>query len=140
MTPHTVLLYGRSLLLSLVATSLARYPDLQVVQAPTWEKVGPWLEKGEPDVLIFDLMDGCDNHILPLVLKHPGLLMIGLDVEANQAVLISGQESRSLTLSQIRGMIDREIEKRGAMEREEQRETHIGSGIEIARFGSISEE
>ncbi len=91
------------MLLSLVATSFTQYPELRVVQAPTWENACRRLEEGEPDVLIFDLRDGCERRILPLLFEHPGLLMIGLDVEANQAVLVSGQETRSRSLPALPG-------------------------------------
>ena len=40
--------------------------------------------------------------LLPLPVKNPGLLMIGLDTESNQAVLVSGKETQLLTLNQIR--------------------------------------
>ncbi len=106
MTTHAVLLYGSSLLLSLVAASLSKVPGYQVAQAPTWKAACDRLEQVEPDVLIFDLTDGCESHILPLLFERPGLLMIGLDVEINQAVLVSGHEGQALSLGQIRGMIE----------------------------------
>ena len=62
---------------------------------------------GVPDVLIFDLANSNESHILPLLLKNPGLLLIGLDTESNQAVLVSGKEAQSLTLNQIREIIER---------------------------------
>jgi hypothetical protein len=42
------------------------------------------------------------HFIVPLLLKNPGLSMIGLDTESNQAVLVSGKEGQSLTLNEIR--------------------------------------
>jgi hypothetical protein len=104
MNSRTVLLYGQSLLLSGVAASLAECPGLQVARAATWAEAGRLLAPPArmPDALIFDLTDARESHILPLLLKNPRLLMIGLDVECNQAVLVSGQEARSLTLDQIR--------------------------------------
>jgi len=55
-----------------------------------------------PDVMIFDLTDACESHILPLLFKNPDLVMVGLDPECNQVMLVSGQEAQSLTLDQIR--------------------------------------
>jgi hypothetical protein len=107
MTSRSVLFYGRSLLLSLVAEDLAQSLDLHVVQAATWAKARRALAEHTPDVLVFDLHDSCESHILPLLLKNPNLLLIGLDTERNQAVLLSGQEANSLTLNQFEQIIRR---------------------------------
>jgi hypothetical protein len=56
--------------------------------------------------LIFDLNGDRESHILPLLLTNPELLMIGLDAECNRAVLVTGQEARSLTLNQLRAMVE----------------------------------
>jgi hypothetical protein len=40
--------------------------------------------------------------ILPLLLKNPGLLMIGPDTQSSQAVPVSGKEAKLLTLNPIR--------------------------------------
>lgn len=101
MNARTVLLYGRSLLLSGVAAGLAEHPQLRVKRAATWADARRLLAEQMPDVVIFDLTSTCEGHILPLLLENPGLMMVGLDTERNQAVLISGQSARSLTLAQI---------------------------------------
>ena len=106
MNSRTVLLYGQSLLLSGVAANLAECPGLQVARAATWAEAGRRLAEGVPDALIFDLTDSNESHILPLLLKNPGLLLIGLDTESNQAVLVSGQKAQSLTLNQIREIVE----------------------------------
>ena len=113
MTTRTVLLCGQSLLLSGVAASLGGSPGLRVIQAATWAETSRLLAPPAclPDVLIFDLTNSNESHVLPLLMKNPGLLLIGLDTECNQAVLVSGQPARSLTLVQIR-----EIVQGGAIE------------------------
>ena len=107
MDSRTVLLYGGSMLLSLVAASLEQCPELRIARAATWDEASRLLAPpaGVPDVLIFDLTNSNESHILPLLLKNPGLLLIGLDTETNQAVLVSGKEARSLTLNQIREIV-----------------------------------
>jgi hypothetical protein len=105
MNRRTVLLFGRSLLLAGVAASLEDCPNLRTMRATTWSEASRLLVEQPPDVLIFDLTHGCEGHILSLLLADPTLLMIGLDAECNRAVLVSGQDTRSLTMSQIRGMI-----------------------------------
>jgi hypothetical protein len=105
MNPRTVLLCGRSLLLSGVAASLEQRAGLRTVQAATWSEASRLMNGEPPDVLIFDLTNSCEGQILSLLLANPTLLMIGLDPECNRAVLVSGQDARSLTMSQIREMI-----------------------------------
>lgn len=105
MTSRTVLLCGSSLLLSGVASSLRQCPDLRVTHAATWEEVRRQLAGSVPDAVIFDLTDACESDILPLWFKNPALVMLGLDPECNQAVLLTGQETSSLTVSHIKEMI-----------------------------------
>ena len=94
------------MLLSLVGDALAQRPGLEVSRAITWTEAGERLEANPPDVLFFDLTDQCESHILPLLLRRPALLMIGLDTECNQALLVSGQEARGLTMDQIRHIVE----------------------------------
>ena len=108
MNARTVLLYGRSLLLSGVATGLVDSPNLRLLQASTWVEVTTLLSESAPDVIVFELTSANENHLLPLLFKNPQLVMVGLDVESNQAVLVSGQEARSLTVAQIREIAEKE--------------------------------
>ncbi len=108
MMPQEVLLYGSSLLLSLVAESLAQNPDLHVIRAVTWAEASRSLAEHMPDALIFDLVNSHESHILPLLLNNRNLLLIGLDPEKNQAMLLPGREARSLTLNQLEQIVRRE--------------------------------
>ncbi len=101
MTPREVLFFGGSLLLSLVGESLEQRPGLHVIRAGTWAEASRALAEQVPDVLIFDLSQDHESHILPLLFKNAELLLIGLDPECNRAVLLSGREARSLTLDRL---------------------------------------
>ena len=107
MSGRTVLLYGRSLLLSGVAASLEQSSNLRILRATIWSEASRLLAEQLPDVLIFDLTNASESHILPLLLTKPGLLLIGLDTECNRAVLVGGREARSLTVNQIVEMVQR---------------------------------
>jgi hypothetical protein len=109
MEARTVILYGQSMLLSLVAASLAQRPNLRVMQAATWAEVESITAECTPDVLIYGLEGASDSAILPLLFKNPRLLLIGLDVETNRAILLAGQEARSLTLEQVQEIVEKEI-------------------------------
>ena len=105
MPPNSILLYGQSLLLALVADSLKQSPNLQIKQAATWAEASLLLAERIPDVLIFDLGDENESHLLPLLFKKPDLLLFGLDTECNQAMLLSGKGAERLTMEQIKEIV-----------------------------------
>jgi hypothetical protein len=100
-------LYGRSLLLAGVAASLETCPDVRTLRATTWAEAARLLREQGPDALIFDLNGDSESHILPLLLTNPDLLLIGLDTECNRAVLVSAHEAQSLTVNQIKEIVQR---------------------------------
>lgn len=102
---RAVLLCGSSRLLAGIAAGLEAYPDLRTTQARTWPDASRLLAEGTPDVLIFDLSAPGETHILPLLLARPNLQIIGLDATANQAILVSGQQARLVTLNEIQEII-----------------------------------
>jgi hypothetical protein len=106
MEERTVFLFGQSMLLSLVANSLAQSKNLRVMHATNWEEVESLVSECTPDVLIYDPVSASESHILPLLFKNPHLLLIGLDVETNRAVLLTGKESRTLTLERVKEIIE----------------------------------
>ena len=93
------------MLLSLVADSLAQSTDLHVVHANAWEEVNTLSTECTPDVLIYDLAAASESYILSLLFKNPLLLLIGLDVETNRAVLLAGKETRLLTLERMKEIV-----------------------------------
>ena len=94
------------MLLALVARSLEANPHLQVVQGSCWEALQADAAERKPHVLIFDLTEACQADVLPLLVSQPRLLLIGLDAERNRAVLLSGQESHTFTMNQIREIVE----------------------------------
>lgn len=109
MEKRTVILYGQSMLLALVANNLARSKNLHIIQASTWAEVVAQTAECIPDVLIYDLASASEGHILPLLFEHPHMLLIGLDVETNRAVLLAGEETRSLTLERVKEIIEKSL-------------------------------
>ena len=94
------------MLLGLVAGSLEQGSNLRVFHESDWEKLKARLAECNPQVLIFDLTEACQGDVLPLLVSNPRLLLIGLDAEHNHAVLLSGQESHSFTMNQIRAIVE----------------------------------
>ncbi len=105
MSTRNVLLLGQSLLLSLVGANLERRPGLRVARAADWAEASGLLMERVPDVLIFDPGSG-EGHVLRLLLAHPGLLLVGLDSERNQAVLLSWREAQALTMQQLGEIVE----------------------------------
>jgi hypothetical protein len=103
---RTIYLLGRSLLLSLVAANLKENANLHIVLADSWGEFKDQPPGIVPDVLIYDLGGASDSRILPMMFDNPCLQMIGLDVETNRAVLITGRETRSLTLDRVKELVD----------------------------------
>jgi hypothetical protein len=71
MTSRTVLVYGRSLLLALVAAALEQEPDLTVVRTVACQEADRLLAAHAPDVLIFDLSDRIESAASPT--RTPGI-------------------------------------------------------------------
>lgn len=105
-----VYLFGQSMLLSIVADNLMQCPNLQVIHETKWEGITTQLIHGPPNVLIYDLDCTAENQILPLLYQDPGLLLIGLDVETNRAMLIAGQEKTSLTLERMKEIVEKTLQ------------------------------
>lgn len=97
-----VLLFGNSMLLALVTVGLVQRPELNVEQAATWEEVSlKMAEDSALDTLIFDLTGIGENHLLELLFKKPGLLLIGLDPERDDMLVLSGQLQQALETADI---------------------------------------
>jgi hypothetical protein len=105
MKPRTVIFYGRSMLLSLVARSLTSNEDLSIAEATEWGEVEFLTSENLADVLIYDYESAINSQILQMLFKNPRMLLIGLDVENNRAVLLSGKESSSLTMEQVKDIV-----------------------------------
>ena len=106
MDKRAVILYGQSMLLSLVASNLSQSPDLDIMHEASWEAVESQAQKSAPDVLIYEMPCTSESSILQLLNKNPRLLLIGLDLETNRSVLIAGQEAHSFTMDRIRAIVE----------------------------------
>jgi len=94
------------MLLTLVANSLEQSPNLHVIHETSWREAAARAVDCDLDVLIYDLDSASESAILPLLFENPHLLLIGLDVETNRAVLIAGQETSSLTLERVKEIVE----------------------------------
>lgn len=95
------------MLLSLLAHSLEQEANLRVLRTYTPAEVADLSPEDMPDVLVYDLAPASESAILPLLFQNPHLLLVGLDVEINRAVVLARQERSCLTLEGIRDLVER---------------------------------
>ena len=109
MTLRTVVLYGNSLAVSSIGASLQGRADLQVLSVDaTLPEVMERLRALQPDVVIFDLAAARPEFAITLWKALPRLLLIGVDLLAHQALMLSSQPSRLLTLDDLLHVIEEE--------------------------------
>lgn len=102
-----VLVYGQSLILEAVRSSLGQYRGLDLVPLVPPLPTAHELAELAPDVIIFDIAAACPEAALSLLEACPGLLLIGLDPGSDQMLLWTGERSRALTAQDLVQAIDR---------------------------------
>lgn len=99
---RTVVLYGSNLAVSTVGATLRGRAEFQILQIdPLLPDALPRLESARPDVVLFDLACTQPDFAIPVLRKHPGLLLIGIDLKSDKMLVMSGEESRLLTTDDL---------------------------------------
>jgi hypothetical protein len=97
-----VVLLGSDLVVSTVGENLRGLAGFQISQVdPLLPDALERLEGVRPDVVLFDLAGIPPDFTITLLRKHPGLLMIGIDLKTNKVLVMSGKESHLLTLEDL---------------------------------------
>jgi len=120
---RTVILCGNSLLMAGLEASLRDQPGLDVVRVDAaLPNIAQRLEALHPDVLIFDLSSPPSTpsttlrtgfqppssilHFPTSILQeHPGIALIGLDINSSKALALSGQEHTVLAADDLAQVI-----------------------------------
>ncbi len=102
-----VALYGNSLVVSSIGAGLQGRAGLQVssVDATLPDAVSR-LGALRPDVVIFDLAVSQPEFAIALWKAQPCLLLIGVDLTTGQALVLSSQPSRLLTMDDLLQVIE----------------------------------
>jgi len=104
---RTVALYGNSLVVSSIGASLQGRAGLQVSSVDaTLPDAASRLGALQPDVVIYDLAMAQPEFALALWKAQPNLLLIGVDLTTGQALVLSGQPSRLLTMDDLLQVIE----------------------------------
>ena len=97
-----VVLYGSDLVVSTVGANLRGRLEFQIFQIdPLLPDALQRLDAARPDVVLFDLAGTESDLTIGLLRKHPGLLLIGVDLRGDKMLVMSGQESRLLTMDDM---------------------------------------
>ncbi len=100
-----VVLYGSDLVLSTVGANLRGREEFEIVQMnPLLPNALQRLDAARPDVVLFDL--ACSQPDVSVLRKHPGLLLIGIDLTSNKMLVMSGGESCLLTSDDLVSVIE----------------------------------
>ena len=104
-----ILLYGNSLILGAIGSSLRRCPEFVVTTLafPRQEK----LESGtlKPDILIFDSETAQAGDIFYLLKTNPKLLLLGISSGANLVQVWSGRQLRDMSTKGLLDLIKSEV-------------------------------
>ena len=95
---RTVAIYGNSLVLSSIRASLEHRAELRVF---SFDAATPGaaerLSAMHPDAIVFDLASTQSDSAVALWKAQPNVLLIGVDLAADRALVLSGQSSHVLT-------------------------------------------
>lgn len=109
-----VILYGDSLLLVAIGSSLAGFPALEVVvQNASPTAALPDFGLMLASVVIFDLAERLSETVLALIEKQPDMLIIGLDSAGERMLLLSGQKAHTMTANRLVQLIDHLLHETG---------------------------
>jgi hypothetical protein len=104
---HLVVLYGNSLVLAGMGTSLKAFPDIDVIELgdPSDDTIRE-LCALQATVVLFDLAVLPPDFLLSLLQEKPKSLLIGLDAAGDRLLLLSGQQAHSLTTGRLLQVIE----------------------------------
>lgn len=104
-----VVLFGKSLAISTIGSSLQGSPDIQVLPVdPSMPDVQDYLRLLQPDVVILDQAVIQPDFSVALWKVQPGLLLIGLDLDTGEAMVLSSQPARLLTTNDLLQLLRRD--------------------------------
>ncbi len=97
-----VVLYGSDLVVSTVGANLRGRVGFQILQIdPLLPDALQRLDAARPDVVLFDLASTQADFAVAVLRKHPGLLLIGVDLKIDKMLVMSGEESQLTTTDDL---------------------------------------
>ena len=94
-------------MVSTVGANLRGRAGLQISQIdPLLPDALQELDAAHPDVVLFDMAGIQPDFTIAVLRKHPGLLLIGVDLRSHKMLVMSGEESRLLTTDDLVHMME----------------------------------
>ncbi len=122
-TRKKVVLYGDSVVLTVVGASLKTCPALEVVNAYTPRGALRDLDALSPAAVVLDLGLVGTDFAFALLRDRPDLLLVGLDSEGDRLLVLSGRHARALSTADLVRLIATPAE---ASEEESARSDRLG--------------
>jgi DNA-binding NarL/FixJ family response regulator len=102
-----VVLFGDTLVLAGVRSSLEAEAAINVVTLEPMHDVDQALRELEPDIIIFDTGSVHFQLFGTLIHEHTQLLLIGIDPDDNQVRVWMGQQLDGLSVNELTGIINK---------------------------------
>ncbi len=100
-------LCGESLLIEAIEASLQDREGVEIMLLDTSRpNTAQFLDQFSPDIIIFDLTLSQLNYIFPFLLTHINIVLIGLDIERDLALFLSGEWRRLPTVADLLQVIE----------------------------------
>lgn len=113
---RSVVFCGHNLVMSAMERSLHGHPEFEIQQI-NHERIGigdiPCTAL--PDVIVFDLSTTPEHFAISALQACPMLLLIGIDIENDKMLVLSGRESRLLTADDLVQAIEQRFPSEHAM-------------------------
>lgn len=107
MKKQIVALYGTNLIMSTIGASLKQKPEFQVQEVKgLFPDIMDKLDAAPPDVILFDLAAAQPDFAIPLLRRHPTIRLIEVDLTNNKMLLLSGEQSRLMTMDDLTQIIE----------------------------------
>jgi len=104
-----VVLYGSSLFITGLETSLKVVPDLEIQRVEVRNQDSfDRLRNEAPDVIIIELGITAGDQTINLLKAFPGVALIGLDPESNRLLVLSMQQESAMTTADLVQVIQRQ--------------------------------
>jgi len=98
--------------MSTIGASLRKKPQFQVQEIKeSFSDIIDKLEAAPPNVILFDLAASQPDFAIPLLQKHPEIVLIGIDLSNNKMLVLSGAQSQLLTPKDLMDVIEGEKPK-----------------------------
>ena len=105
-----IILYGNSVILGTIGASLQRCTQFEVVSQAPPPQPATALQKGNRDVILFDLEAPHTEAVFSLLRADPTMLLIGVSPSINLVDVWSIRELRGISMPDLVGLIKSGIE------------------------------